>query len=187
MPLPDGRYEPSKEETHFGHSGDRDYARFAQDNLTGACGDGLYSFYLGYYLHIVADAAWVKGIYRAERRTFRDAFDTDAAFNAAVKMEWDVLDFRFLRESGAPRLLTALMSANGMPAIDCPFIRRDALEAQFIRTIDKYRAPGPADAPTRYLSKDALDGFIRDFTKCLSVDMVPARDKVWLNWHKHAT
>lgn len=187
MPMPDGRYEPSKAATHYGHSDDREYARFARENLMGVADDRAYSFYLGYYLHIVTDAAWVKGVYRAERRAFRSLFESDGAYNAAVKAEWDVLDFRFLRQTGAPRLLVALMNAHGMPAIECPFVPQVALEAQFVRTVEKYRAPGSADVPTKYLSEEKLDAFVLDFARRLAADMPTPRDQVWVNWDKGAT
>lgn len=181
--MPDGRYEPSKTQTHYGHTDDRDYARFTRENLTDDLDDPLYSFYLGYYLHIVTDTAWVKTIYRAQRRAFRGLFPSDGAYNTAVKAEWDVLDFRFLRKNGAPRLLRALTRVRGIPAIDCPFVPCAALEAQFTRVIDKYSTSGPADMPTQYLSQETLDAFIADYANRLVRTMRHARNEVWKQWH----
>ena len=148
-----------------------------RENLTSASDDRTFSFYLGYYLHIVTDAAWVKNVYRAQRRAFRDLFESDAAFNASVKAEWDALDFRFLRQSGAPRLLAALTSAEEVPPIDCPFIRHDALKAQFARAVQKYSTPYPADVPIHYLNPQELDEFVINLANCLLAG-------TWQAWHE---
>jgi hypothetical protein len=184
--LPDGRHEPSKIATHYGHSGDRDYARFARENFADTSDDRAYSFFLGCYLHIIADAAWVKGVHRSRFLAFRDGFASDAAYNAAAKAEWDVLDFRFLRESGPPRLLGALMAADAAPILACPFAPPAALEARFARAAEKYRGPGPADVPTRFLTKEALDGFVEGFAGRVRAGMRGAKEEVWRGWHASA-
>lgn len=184
--LPDGRYEPSKTATHYGHSGDRDYARFTWENFADTSDDRAYSFFLGCYLHIIADAAWVKGVHRPQFLAFRDAFPSDAAYNAAAKAEWEVLDFRFLRESGSPRILTALMAAAAAPVFTCPFASRAALEAQFVRAAEKYRAPGPTDVPTRLLAQKTLDGFVEGFAQRVCAGMDGRKGEVWRKWHASA-
>lgn len=182
IPLPDGSYDPPKEETHYGHSNHRDYARFARERLTDQAGDREYSFYLGYYLHLVTDEAWLNQVFRVERDAFRATFPSDIAFNQTIKNEYDVLDARFLKQNGSPRLLTALTEAGKVPALRCPFIRQDALEAQFLRTVDQYRTPVSSDAPTIYLPQEANDDFIEGLANCLIYGMPRFRNEIWIGW-----
>jgi len=96
-------FTPSKEISHFKNDvGDSDQLaeNFAKKYLHGRTHTNEeFSFYLGYYVHLVTDVLWYKRIYQMTKEKFWEQFEKDKEFIWEVKKDWYDLDFRFLRSN----------------------------------------------------------------------------------------
>lgn len=95
-------FTPSKEISHFKtDDGDIEQAEnFANKYLYGRSHTKEeFSFYLGYYVHLVTDVLWYKRIYQMTKEKFWEQFEKDKEFIWEVKRDWYDLDFRFLRSN----------------------------------------------------------------------------------------
>jgi len=56
-----------------------------------------FSFFLGYFCHLVTDNLWGEAIYRPTQKRFAREFESDPEFIWEVKRDWYGLDFEYVR------------------------------------------------------------------------------------------
>ena len=100
IPDADGmNYTHPRKVSHFGKSGQREYSRFFNDYFSAAKDSVSRSFFLGYYLHLLTDDAWVEKIYRPISDRFGGEFPDFTDFTHHMRAEWAELDLRYLAEN----------------------------------------------------------------------------------------
>ena len=94
-------FTPSKKISHF-EDDSGDYKQFAE-NFAKKYLQGRshtreeFSFYLGYYVHLVTDELWYQRIYQVIKKKYEDQFAKDKGFIWTIKKDWYDLDFCYLR------------------------------------------------------------------------------------------
>ena len=98
------QYFPPKAVSHYKtETGEYDLDRFVGEYLTPEMirnySHREFSFFLGYYVHLLTDVEWAKEIYVPSREKHIDLFKADKnAFIWTLKRDWYDLDFRYLEE-----------------------------------------------------------------------------------------
>ena len=100
-------YSPPKSVSHYRIKG-ADGASFDLDSfvrerfspeLIRSCSLREFSFFLGYYTHLLTDAEWIREVLRPSFAAHPEKSGTDPeAFIRELKRDWYDLDFRFLEE-----------------------------------------------------------------------------------------
>lgn len=95
---PDGlTYNPDKDTSHFGHTDNRNYDGFITKYFSMKNDTESYSFYLGYYLHLLTDEEWFCRIYRPKYEKFMADFLDKKSLIWTMKGDWYDLDKLFLK------------------------------------------------------------------------------------------
>ena len=113
-------FTPDRKTTHWleGESGKEiGYDSFYQKHLAEG-GEDL-SFYLGYYMHLMADHMWMEIIGTGKKEKYRTELAQDKGFIWEMKKDWYDLDFQFIQNNP------------GLPAIDV-FYSVDEFENRFL-------------------------------------------------------
>lgn len=96
-------FTPSKKVSHFeDESGkiERISENFANKYLHGKSHTKEeFSFYLGYYVHLVTDILWHERIYQNAEKMYKEQFEKDKDFIWEIKKDWYDLDFCFLKSN----------------------------------------------------------------------------------------
>ncbi len=95
-------FDPPKSISHFKAYPDPAGAfceRYFNDEIKKNCSRRAYSFFLGYYAHLLTDAEWVSEIYRPFLDAHpREAAEDKRALVRAAKEDWYDLDFLYLEQ-----------------------------------------------------------------------------------------
>lgn len=97
-------FSPPKSVTHY-HTAEKqvDIDAFCADYFSPECihsySQKAYSFFLGYYTHLLTDIEWSEKIGRPAKREHPDEYAADKrTFTIRMKEDWYDLDFRYLHE-----------------------------------------------------------------------------------------
>ena len=169
VPAPDGEgFIPDKHISHFSYTDDLgkmhihpetfagQYLSFPQEDIQ------AYSFYLGYYAHLVTDRQWIEDIYSLGIAAFPALHQRDKrTFAATIKTDWYDMDYLFLREH--PDFPAWISYRDAPPFVNSyvDFFSADAFEARKGFIIDFYRR-GVAEYVERktHLSEEDLVAFV---------------------------
>ena len=169
VPNPDGSFSPDARMSHFRiddpASGKRDidaagfHARFLTPDLVATYNERQYSFYLGYYVHLLTDRFWSDQV----------AWPTHLAFPDApweeIKENWRHLDRLYLKERPGFRAFRAYLGSVGFVNTYLDFFAPDALDQKRQAVTDFYLEEDPVPPRTmQYLDMPRLEQFIADCT-----------------------
>lgn len=121
-----------------------------------------FSFYLGYYVHLLADKAWS----RLARRKFaeplyKDNLDKDPSFIWVAKEDWYGLDHLFLKENRDFIFYTHFAQIREFPNRFFDFYPPDAFTRQVRYIADFYlEFNGRLDRPFIYLTRQEMDSYV---------------------------
>lgn len=93
-----GDFVPPPQVTHWSPSGmknDCRYKDFYNLYLTGERNDD-YWFYLGYYVHLLADILWSVTMYLPTRVKYSKEYKQNPDFLRRIKMDWNDIDMEYL-------------------------------------------------------------------------------------------
>ena len=97
-----GEFEPPPKVTHWSPSGmkrDCQYEKFSKKYLDGKDKSTAdYSFYLGYYVHLLTDIMWSCEIFAPTKILYAKEYKENPEFIKTIKEDWNDLDFKFLNE-----------------------------------------------------------------------------------------
>lgn len=170
VPASDGRtYIPDKHISHFSYTDDKGKMhihpqKFANKYLSVPCVDTeTYSFYLGYYAHLVTDVQWIEEIYALGISAFPELHRADKrVFATTIKRDWYDMDYGFLQAH--PDFYAWVIYRDAPPFKNryVDFFSEDALEARKGFILDFYRrgVEGYVERKT-HLSDEALEVFVK--------------------------
>ncbi|MEA4831151.1 MAG: zinc dependent phospholipase C family protein [Oscillospiraceae bacterium] len=166
-------YTPDKDISHFGHTSNRDYAAFRENYLEDKSDKESFSFYLGYYLHLLTDAEWVCKIARPAEKQFKDSFTDKSSFICAIKTDWYDLDKLYLKKNPQMRAFSIFSGMKSFANIYFNFFPSTAFDWQLNRIRSFYLAPaGNLNREYKYLTEAELDGFMNESLIDMTEEMV---------------
>ncbi len=113
-----GEFTPPPCITHWTDTGFKtqcNYKDFYNKYLKNSNDNKAYSFYLGYYIHLLADMMWSATVYMPTRSRYAEQYAENPEFLKIIKLDWSDQDFKFLRDHPdlkSFRLLEAKQAVN---------------------------------------------------------------------------
>ena len=156
-------------QTRYGDAGffdiDAFCLRYFNDKVI--CGYSLreYSFFLGYYAHLLTDALWSKEIIGALEAEHPAEYARDRrALIRAAKEDWYDLDFLWLEQHPDFRAFTVYENAAGFENTFMDMFSRDAFEnrRQYICGFYHSDEHGDLHREYRYLTPEHADAFVQN-------------------------
>ncbi len=163
-------YFPPKDVSHYKTRREDetffDIGRFLQEHFSGemirAYSRREFSFFLGYYVHLLTDAAWTLNIYRPMIAEYVEKRGEDKnAFIWKMKRDWYDLDFRYLEEHPDFRAFSIYEHAAGFTNDFMEIFSRDAFDNRREYICGFYRGQhGELYREYPYLSPERADLFV---------------------------
>ena len=172
-------FHPSKATTHFyqnTESGRRIDVeafckRYFNESLISAYNRKEYSFFLGYYLHLLTDVRWSETILSKLKTDYPEAYaqDKKKLINAA-KEDWYDLDFLYLETHPNFRAFSLYENAVGFDNVFMDIFSRDAFDnrRRYICGFYHSEEHGNLTREYKYLTREQADAFVTDTSKWLS-------------------
>ena len=171
-------FDPPKEVSHFlpagtNENGIQDLVFYRQ--YVNSCDRDqdifVYSFCLGYFVHLVSDRLWSNKIGNPSREYYAELFSTHSEMDAwnIIKQDWYGLDQIYVR-SHPDCLFWQTFLPQPIPQSPLPFIQQVSFEnqMQFIRTF--YSQPSPdwqLDRPFPYLNEVTMNRYVEETGACM--------------------
>jgi hypothetical protein len=162
-------YTPDKAVTHFYAPGTMriDAQRFAEEYLRER--DARYPFYLGYYFHLLTDAAFSRWYARKRQEPlYAEGLARDPQFIWEIKRDWYGQDRLYLQDHPDFVFYTMFAPIEDFPNIYFDFYPPQAFTLH-VRRISEFYLDGKED-PQRafpYLAKEEMDGLVEDAIQTL--------------------
>ena len=124
-----------------------------------------YSFFLGYYVHLLTDVQWSGKIARALLTDYpTEAAEDRESLIRTAKEDWYDLDYLFLEQHPEFRAFSIYEKADHFDNIFMDMFRRDAFENRRGYICGFYRngEHGDLHRQYRYLTADQAESFVRD-------------------------
>lgn len=126
--------------------------------------DREYSFFLGYYIHLLTDVEWGERVYRPAMRRYTETVTEDKnTYIEKMKEDWYDLDFRFLSEHPDFRAFRIYQQAAGFINEYMKQFSEDAFDNRREYICGFYRGEhGELYREYPYLSPEQADLFVRE-------------------------
>ena len=124
----------------------------------------IYSFLLGYFIHLVSDHLWADKIGKASKGAYASLFSSGSELNAwdTIKEDWYGLDQRYVRDHPNCMFWRVFLQAP-IPSSPLPFVRQEAFEHQVAYIRDFYSHPSDEwvlDRPYPYLNETSMSRYV---------------------------
>jgi len=167
-----GLYVPPSSVTHwtpterkYGILTDKFYNKYIQDIK-----DYKFSFYLGYWSHLITDLNWVNSIVTEIKNNMGDKYELPE-IKQMVKSEWYVLDMFYLQNHPDFDAFKVLNGINCFDNVYLDYFKKDAITNSIKNICNFYNNNTVSpDREYKYLTMDRVDTFIIDV-----VDIILAR------------
>lgn len=177
-------FDPPKEISHYlssinnGESGVEDL-RFYREYPAGMdpkTDPELYSFYLGYFVHLLCDRLWMVKVGLPSKDAYSGLFAAVTEVEAwnTLKDDWYGLDLIHVRDH-PQSLFWRVFMTQPIPKTMLPFMRQEAFEHQVRHIRDFYSRPDPAwvlDRSYPYLNERSMSAFV-DQSSSIVMKLLP--------------
>lgn len=171
-----GEFNPPPSVTHWsptGYKKDCRYKDFYNTYLKNKKHDKSYSFYLGYYVHLLTDIMWSKMIYLPTQTTYAEEYAQNPDFLKVIKTDWNDLDHKYLMEH--PKFKPYEILCNKGKVDDyLPYYEPAQLTVQTKFIVDFYRKnKGKSELyrDYKYLTEEQVDNFIECADYLIELDL----------------
>ena len=172
-----GQFDPPPRITHWSPSGmkrDCRYKDFYKTYLKDKDkSDSDYSFYLGYYVHLLTDIMWSREVFLPTTIKYAEDYAQNPDFIQTVKKDWNDLDFKYLSlhpELRAYRILDSVEKVKDY----LPYYEPEQLTVQ-TRFIVNYYKNGISnrnnDRDFKYLNPSTIDNFVECACDLIEMDI----------------
>lgn len=172
------QFHPPKTVTHFyqetasGRVIDVDSfcKRYFSENLISRYSLREYSFFFGYYLHLLTDVRWTKTILSGLKKDYPKAYaERKNKLIETAKEDWYDLDFLYLEEHPDFHAFSVYENAVGFDNEFMRIFSRDAFDnrRQYICGFYRSDEHGDLNREYKYLTRDQADAFVKDTSKWL--------------------
>lgn len=169
-----GEFTPPPAVTHWSPSGmkcDCRYKDFYNEYLKKK--DKDYSFYLGYYIHLLTDIMWSCKIFAPTKLIYKEQYAKDPDFIHIIKKDWNDLDFKYLYLH--PDLRTYKILKEIIKVKDyLPYYEPGQLTVQSRFIVDYYEKGNSCHNFNRsfeYLKPGEIDNFIKFACDVISINL----------------
>ncbi len=172
-----GDFIPPPSITHWTETGrkvDCRYKDFYETYLNGGIKDSDYSFYLGYYIHLLTDIMWSSRIYMPTRIKYKEQYEENPEFLKIIKVDWYDLDHKFLRDNPNFKPFRLLEEKTQVKDY-LPYYEKDQLTIQTRFIVDFYnsnKGKTGLDREHLYLTETAMNNFISCACELIELDLV---------------
>lgn len=161
--LPEGRSEGSAQDLVF-------YRKYVQP-VSRSQAPALYSFLLGYFIHLASDHLWADRIGKASREAYAFLFAANSEVKAwdIIKEDWYALDQRYVRDQRDSLFWRVFLTAP-IPNSPLPFVQQEAFEHQVNYIRDFYSHPSDhwvLDRPYPYFNEACMSRFVEETSTSL--------------------
>ncbi len=166
-------FTPPTTVTHWtktGSKSDIDSRGFFEKYVKNCRDKAAFSFYMGYWAHLLTDIKWSREIYMPTRVEYRKEYERDPHFLNVIKRDWHDIDYEYLINHPNWRPLEAVSALDEIPDY-LDYYEEGQLKTQvaFIaRTLKTMKKP-PIEK-RQFLSSERIQRFIREITAQLSED-----------------
>lgn len=172
------QFDPPKELSHFlpegsGEGGAQDLVFYRKYVKTADRDENpaLYSFLIGYFVHLASDHLWSDKVGKASRQVYASLFENDSEVKAwdTIKEDWYALDQRYVRDVHDCLFWRVFLNAP-IPQSPLPFVRQEAFEHQVNYIRDFYSHPSDEwvlDRPYPYLNEAHMNRYIEEASASL--------------------
>lgn len=169
------KFSPSTEVSHWnpekskrGIQSEAFYDRYVKDRR----GDSRYSFYVGYYVHLLTDKLWSLIIYEPTEAKYHDKLEQDNKFIWVIKEDWYDLDAKYLRDHPNFRTFRIFDKITSFPNVYLGYYSETAIERQIKYISNFYNAyESNLDRDYPYLSEEQMDAFVSSATEEIRKDL----------------
>ena len=173
-----GEFQPPPMVTHWTDTGskrDCKYKEFYEKYLKNKEKDNAYSFYLGYYIHLMTDVMWAVTFCIPTYTKYADEYSKNPEFLRVIKLDWNDQDFRYLNEK--PDFVPYNLLDERMGRINdyLPYYEENQLTKQIRFIIDNYKTPVSGRDIYReyvYLNRESIDNFVLTASEMIDMDIV---------------
>lgn len=129
-----------------------------------------FSFFLGYYVHLLTDMRWITDIAEALKRDYPDEYENDN--NNLIwkaKGDWYDLDFLYLRQHPDFRAFAIYENAVGFENEFMDIFSKDAFDNRRQYICGFYRGDGHGDLyrEYKYLTQNQADDFVKNTSEMI--------------------
>lgn len=160
-----GEFTPPPTVTHWTPTGrklDCRYRDFFKTYLQDQERNAAYSFYLGYYIHLLTDIMWSATIYMPTHTVYQKEYAKNPEFLKVIKEDWYDLDHKFLRDHPRFRAFELLEKKDSVRDY-LPYYEKNQLTTQIRSIVNFYnenRGKTTLDRVYPYLSEQTMNQFI---------------------------
>lgn len=167
-------FTPPTTVTHWtstGNKADIDSQGFFDRYVKNCRDTAAFSFYMGYWTHLLTDIKWSREIYMPTRSDYRREYERDPHFLNVIKRDWHDIDYEYLRAHPGLEPLAAIAQLEG-PGDYLPYYEKGQLKkqtrfiAQTLLTMEK-----PPIKERRFLTAERVELFVREMTAELREDL----------------
>ena len=159
-----GDFHPPVSFTHFSKDGQRqniDSERFFNRYLITATSIEAKSFYLGYYVHLLADILWTNTVALPNVSAHHEKFEKDRCFVDVVKKDWYDQDRSYLAAHPDCKEFSYLKTITAFENDFIDFFTRGAFTTQIDKIINFYTCDNtPPEREYIFFTADEMDSFI---------------------------
>lgn len=122
-----------------------------------------YSFYMGYYVHLLTDIYWKEGLFKKKKQEplYKDGLDKDPNFIWTIKKDWYGLDYLFLEKNPDFIFFTLFKNVKTVPDY-LEYFPKGAFERQVKYITDFYLGENEETKDNFiYLKEEEMDSFIK--------------------------
>ena len=168
---------PSKTITHwelpekgnFGHP--IRYSDFFEEYLSKPQDKKAFSFYLGYYSHLLTDHEWKRAVLCPLRDRYMSSFPDKYAFYAAVKPEWYRIDLLYLKSNPSLKTYNALKNLKSYPNVYLDYFSEKAVEIRAKSIPEFYESLDEGTAEFVYFTPKEADEFVKSASEHIFLDI----------------
>lgn len=144
--------------------------RYFNDEVISRYSRKEFSFFLGYYVHLLTDVRWSKTFYVSLKKDYPKEYAQDKTnLVQAAKEDWYDLDFLYLELHPDFRAFSVYENATGFDNTFMDQFSKDAFDnrRQYICGFYRSEEHGDLHRAYRYLTPERADSFVQDSSKWL--------------------
>ncbi len=169
------KFSPSTEISHWnpdkskrGIQSEAFYDQYVKDHRS----DSRYSFYVGYYVHLLTDMLWSLIIYEPTEAKYHDRLEQDSKFIWVIKEDWYDLDAKYLRDHPNFRTFRIFDKITSFPNVYLDYYSETAIERQIKYISNFYNTyESNLDRVYPYLSEEQMNAFVISATDEIRKDL----------------
>ena len=168
-------FTPPPTVTHFSDTGmknDCNYKAFAKEFLQNSKSKKEYSFYLGYYIHLLTDILWSFNIYMPTYDMYCADLKNNPEFIKKIKADWSLLDLKYYCANSSMSFFNILDNIKEIPDY-MPFYEEGQLLQQIKEIANLYQSHKNQEIKksTKYISDEKVSKFIQLAHETISIDL----------------